>query len=191
MIAYLYLKAPQNGFYIDIGANNGLAISNTYVFEQMGWTGICVEANPAIFKHLKKYRKCDCRNVALSDKNGFVDFLKADAHLLSGINENISQEHRKEAEALGKVEVVRIEAITFNELMKDYPNVKHIDFMSIDVEGHEISVLSAIDFSKYSFGFITIENSNVEEIKKILETNGYKYFMELGADIAFVPKERH
>jgi hypothetical protein len=51
MIAYLYLQKRENGFFVDIGANDGLIGSNSYIFEQIGWKGICVEPQSDIFKH--------------------------------------------------------------------------------------------------------------------------------------------
>jgi len=37
MYAGLYFKGKRNGFFVDIGAYNGIAISNTYSLEKMGW----------------------------------------------------------------------------------------------------------------------------------------------------------
>jgi hypothetical protein len=78
--------------------------------------------------------------------------------------------------------------MTFDELMKKYPNINNIDFMSIDVEGHEMEILESIDFTKYNFGLLTIEKSEPEKIKELMKRNGYKFFMEVGADIMFIPK---
>lgn len=66
LIAYLYLQKKTDGFFVDIGANDGISGSNTYALEQMGWKGICIEPQPDVYRILKKYRKCDCYNVALS-----------------------------------------------------------------------------------------------------------------------------
>jgi hypothetical protein len=49
-IVYLYLKQKENGFYIDIGANDGIIGSNTYIFEQIGREGVCIEPQPDIFR---------------------------------------------------------------------------------------------------------------------------------------------
>jgi hypothetical protein len=88
MIAYMYLPKKKDGFYIDIGANDGLIGSNTYIFEQIGWKGICIEPQPDIFKHcLKRFRRCDCYNVAISSQSKeSVDFFQAHgANALSGL----------------------------------------------------------------------------------------------------------
>jgi FkbM family methyltransferase len=188
MIAYIYLQKKKDGFYIDIGANNGISGSNTYIFEQIGWKGICVEPQPDVFLQLKKYRQCDCYEVALSSKSGDnVEFFKSHgANALSRLNEGMSDTHKDWVKEYGKVEYITVKTITFGEMMKKYPDISHIDFMSIDVEGHEMEVLKAIDFSRYSFGFITIEKSKPAEIEEYMGQNGYKLFMEYGADVMFI-----
>jgi FkbM family methyltransferase len=192
MIAYLYLQ-KGNGFYIDIGANEGVLGSNTYIFEQLGWQGICIEPQPDIFLNLKKFRNCDCYNIAISSQsNENVEFFKAHgASALSGLNEGMSESHKKWAEEYGKTEIIKVKTMTFNEIMQNYPNIKHIDFMSVDVEGHEMEILKTIDFKRYSFGFLTIEKNNPEKTKGYMKKNGYKVFMEIGEDVMFIPDEMH
>ena len=77
--------------------------------------------------------------------------------------------------------------MTFDEIMDNYPNIRYIDFMSIDVEGYEVEILKSINFNKYSFGFITIEKNESEKIKEIMNNNGYRLFLEVGGDIMFIP----
>jgi FkbM family methyltransferase len=191
MIAYMYLPKKKDGFYIDIGANDGLMSSNTYIFEQIGWKGICVEPQPNIFKYyLKKFRNCDCYNVALSShSNENVEFFQAyGANALSGLNEGMSEAHKNWAKEYGKVEIIKVKTMIFSELMEKYPSITEIDFMSIDVEGHEMEILKTIDFEKYKFKLITIEKSEPEKIKNYMKEKGYKLFMEIGVDIMFIPK---
>jgi FkbM family methyltransferase len=189
LIAFLYLQNVKKGFYIDIGANDGISGSNTYIFEQIGWNGICIEPLPNIYKMLKRYRNCTCYNVAVSSETSEkIDFFKATASALSGLNKGMSVAHKQWAEEYGKTEIIKVKTMTFDEIMANYPNVNHIDFLSMDVEGHEIPILETIDFKKYTFGFLTIERSNGEKIRDIMKKNGYRVYMERGADIMFIPE---
>lgn len=46
-------KNKEKGFFIDIGAHDGITYSNTYYLEkELGWSGICIEPNPKIYKQL-------------------------------------------------------------------------------------------------------------------------------------------
>ena len=56
--------------------------------------------------------------------------------------------------------------------------MQHVDLFSLDTEGSELSVLQSIDFSKVSFGFLLIEQSNVKNekaVRKLLEAHNYEY----------------
>jgi FkbM family methyltransferase len=190
MIAYMYLPKKKDGFFIDIGASDGLVCNNTYIFEKIGWKGICIEPQPDVFRNcLKRNRKCDCYNVALSSENDEnVDFLKMHGmRNSSGLNKDMSESLKKLAEKYGKVEIIKVKTITFNELMKKYPDTTEIDFMSIDAEGHEIEILQAINFEKYKFKLITIEQ-NDGKVREYMRQNGYKIFLETGLDIMFIPE---
>ena len=66
-------------------------------------------------------------------------------------------------------------------------NIKKIDFLTIDVEGHEIDVLKGFDIKKYSPSLVVIEFLDLRmkklefynnSIKNILSSNIYKYFIK-------------
>jgi hypothetical protein len=48
----------DKGFYVEIGANDGVTFSNTKTLEDLGWDGICVECNPQAFEKLDENRTC-------------------------------------------------------------------------------------------------------------------------------------
>jgi FkbM family methyltransferase len=195
LLAYLFFKGRKNGFYIDIGANDGLTLSNTYAFEQLGWMGACVEPVPDVFLKLRQNRKCDCYNAAITDQSGNeVNFIKASGvDMLSGLESDMTEGHKKRImDEKGKLEIIKVKTLSFNELMSNYADTGFIDFMSIDVEGAEMSILKAIDFDKYCFGLITVENNeeaagNIGDMKKYMMEKGYEVFLDLGLDIMFTP----
>lgn len=51
------LGPRDHGTFLDIGANHPVEKNNTWALERMGWTGICVEADPACAKLLREQRK--------------------------------------------------------------------------------------------------------------------------------------
>jgi len=45
------LSFKKNGVFVDIGANDGVTISNTWYFEkELGWDGIAIEPIPQIYE---------------------------------------------------------------------------------------------------------------------------------------------
>ena len=86
----------KNGYFIEIGAYDGIAISNTYALErQLGWKGICVEPLPTRFADLVTNRTANCCDLAVYHTTGLnvsFDIAGGDCStidMLSGINMNI------------------------------------------------------------------------------------------------------
>ena len=47
----------NNGFFLEIGADDGIRFSNSYFFEKhLNWDGICIEASPTRYKELVNNR---------------------------------------------------------------------------------------------------------------------------------------
>jgi len=191
LMAYLFFKGKKEGFFIDIGANNGYNGNATLWAEQLGWQGICAEPQKDIFEQLRKNRRCTLVNRAISNKtqNNVEFILFPEKNYRSGIASTMTDEHIIEAKTLSSMSSTTVDTITFNEMMIDFPNLRYIDFLKIDTEGHEQQVLQSIDFNKYSFGFITIETEEDSEVAKFTEQQGYKKLLVAGSDVIFVPTE--
>ena len=158
------LRNKRNGYFLDLGAFDGISFNNTYYLEKMlEWNGICVEPDKDIFQTLMKNRNCLCVDKAISDVNGIVEFTKPGAHGYI----------KKGGELL-------VEAITIEKLLVDYSVPLMIDYISMDIEWQELQVLPMFPFSKYEVILWTIEHNLYSEgpetkqaIKEIMIVNGY------------------
>ena len=183
-------RNKKDGFFIDIGAYDGVNISNTLFFEQvLFWKGICIEPNPIVFEDLKINRQCVCLNCCVSDKKGYFKFLSVSGWgiMLSGLLDFFDEKHlqrieRTIAEHGGSKEIINVSAMPLKDVFSEY-SVKCVDYCTIDVEGGEISVLQSIDFSKVTIKVFTIENNNRSKtVRNFLQPLGYKLIGKLGAD---------
>ena len=142
-------KRKRDGFYVDVGAVDGLHFNNTLFFErERHWKGMCIEPNPIEFRKLRKSgRNCIMENYAISEKAGKVDFLVIDGYGkgLSGIVDAYHPKHleRIDDELKGKSSTrhkLKVKTIQLQKLF-DKHNVTHVDYCSIDVEGASIDRL--------------------------------------------------
>jgi hypothetical protein len=87
----------EDGFFVEVGADDGVDKSNTLYFEQKGWKGLCIEPSPSRFLLLKKNRKCICENVAISNVVGETKFLDIQGwgKGLSGIVSSYNEKHKE------------------------------------------------------------------------------------------------
>lgn len=173
-----YYHHKRNGFFVDIGAYDGVSLSNTYLLEnRWGWTGICAEPLPNEFKHLTKVRpESICVNKAVFSI-GEIEIDYAVAGMLSGIVEYL--ECHREIKTAPRI---KVPTITLDDLLRNYNAPHFIDYLSIDTEGTELEILKSVDFKTYQFGLIHLEHNGMEpqrtEIRVYLESNGYHFRRE-------------
>ena len=66
----------RNGYYVDVGAHDGISLSNTYFFEkELGWNGVCIESNSLVYQKLIQNRNCHNLNYCLTNSNERKNFL--------------------------------------------------------------------------------------------------------------------
>ena len=185
-----FFKNKKNGFFIDIGAHDGVSINNSLFFEkELEWSGICFEPIPDVFNKLKANRKCECLNCAVSENDGESIFLRLKGYteMLSGIKSEYSQEHLNRIEYElnafgGSKEEISVKCVNINNILSDR-GIKDVDYCSIDTEGNEIKILKTIDFDKTNFFAFSIENnSHSSDIKKFMKEKGYKLIEVLDCD---------
>lgn len=130
------------GFFIDIGAHDGISLSNSFLLEQKGWNGACVEPSVTEFEKLKNSRSCNTHNVCISDFNGKCVF-----------NENGYFGKIIDKNAGGT------DCLTLEYFLDSINCPKVIDYLSIDVEGGEYDIIREFPFDKYYIKYITIEHN--------------------------------
>jgi FkbM family methyltransferase len=182
-------KDKRNGVFVEFGAIDGIITSNSLFFEQeMGWTGLCIEAIPEMYEKLKQNRKCICENYAISDNDGIVKFMVYPEVIgWSGIKDTIEPQHQERINNRGgEVYYLDIKTCRLNYLL-DKHNLTNIDYMSIDVEGNEEKIVKSIDFSKFYIHVLDIENNfNNYDVRFYLKGLGYDYLQRLGVNDIFI-----
>jgi FkbM family methyltransferase len=176
----------NNGYFVELGANDGISQSNSYYFEKYrGWKGILVEPVPHNYlkclKNRSKRTQVFCNAcVSFNYKEKFVEIIYSDLMSISlGLESDISNAENYTKE--GKQTLKKDEAnFNFGAVANQLNNIllkanapKQIDFLSLDVEGAEIEVLKGIDHNEYRFKFICIESRNIAKITDYLSINNY------------------
>lgn len=133
----------RNNTFIEIGALDGLLISNTYVFEKyFGWNGLLIEASPSNYKKLLKSRRNSKKiNTAICNKKE-IKFVEG----YREISGDASEVMKKLLKKMDKEKIITIPCKRMTNLLIEN---KFIDifFFSLDVEGSELNVINTIDFN--------------------------------------------
>jgi FkbM family methyltransferase len=162
----------ENGYFLDIGAAEGVKLSNTYALEKyLGWSGICVEGYSKSYVGLVKNRRCKTVRCFLAKKSGKVRFEERGTFLGGLIEEN------EKAPLSGK-QFFEVNAITLEELIHHESVPETIDYLSLDVEGAEDDIMSTFPFQSHRFLAATIERPGAL-LRSSLVDNGYILVAEL------------
>ena len=177
----------KEGFYIEIGANDGLHQSNTYYLEKKKkWTGLLIEPGSEAFSRLIKNRSSNniMENVACVSfeyESDYIDFY--DYYLMSFISnidsdndikshENIANQYIENTEL--EYSTYKVRAETLNSILLKHNAPKIIDFFSLDVEGEELSVLKGFDFNIFKIKYLLVESRNLLRMEEFLIQHNMK-----------------
>jgi FkbM family methyltransferase len=167
----------KNGFFMDIGAHDGISLNNTLYFERQNtWTGVNVEPIKAVYDKLVVNRPCSINlNCAVSDIDGTAQFYCNTGYtqMLSGLKNNYDKRHferlnRENRENNSVTQVIDVETKRIDTICDTY-NIKRIHYLSIDVEGAEFNVIKSINFDKVFIDVIEFEN-NYDDISRPIIT---------------------
>jgi FkbM family methyltransferase len=187
-----FFKDSPAGFFIEVGALDGILHSNTLFFErELGWKGVLVEPNPALAGMLEQNRpRCRVENVALTDRDGSMPFTQiiGDFYGWSGLADNMAQKHIDRINRLipnTSVKEVDVPTKSAQTLLEQL-GVRKIDLMSIDTEGSEAVILSAFPWEDASVSVFCIEkNDGQAVVERILREHGYAKVEEIGSDAIY------
>jgi FkbM family methyltransferase len=178
----------DNGYFVELGANNGVHQSNTLYYEKYrGWSGVLVEPTLHNFlmcnQNRAKRTKTFCNAcTSFEYKEKFVEIVYS--NLMStpvGLDSDILDPFAHAAE--GKQFLAEHEdnvvfgalARPLNDILIEAKSPSRIDFLSLDVEGAEIEVLKGINHDEFRFSYMLIENRSVEKLSDYLESLDYGY----------------
>lgn len=209
-------KGKTNGFFVEIGAYDGIKFSNTYFFEKYrNWQGICVEPIPEQYELLKRNRSCHCFSGCISDKIGHEKFLhvhggeeyrfvhrelgdrivgKEHTEMLSGLIQHYHPKHleliKKEISELNvDANNITVQCHFFEDILSQ-TQIKHINYLSVDTEGSEFDILKSIDFDKHIIDVISVEVLYPDiPIRSFLEEKGYSFIKRCEYDDIYQKKQ--
>jgi FkbM family methyltransferase len=190
-------KNYKNGFFVDVGAHDGVLLNNTLYFEENhNWTGINIEPIKEIYDKLILNRPgCINLNLAVDKNDGQSTFIlnKGYTEMLSGLSEHYDPRHHLRREYENRQyksisEYITVQTKTLKTIFQEN-NVNKINYLSIDVEGAESAVIQSIDFDSIFIDVIGFENNYPDTGKKIVDylyEKGYKKLPFSNLDIFMI-----
>lgn len=199
-------KGIKNGYYVDVGASDGIRLSNTYLLAKQGWKGICVEAHPSYFELLKNNRKESvCYSVAAGDKDEIdtpinLNYRGSLTSLDFGLQDYFSRDYqgyygnRDESEIKGfknGAAIVKMKTIDsiITECEKKFEGTPNL--ICIDIDGSEKYAFKGLDLDRWKPEILILEHSTIGHRAVDDFAFRFKYLKvrTLGADNMYVRTE--
>jgi FkbM family methyltransferase len=178
-----HFKDSLPGFFVDIGANDPVVHSQTYALEQRGWTGVLVEPLPDKASELRVHRRAQVFELACSAPADDGKLLTL--HVAGSFSS--LQRQRMTAGISPRCEIT-VEGATLDRILRSANAPTPINFVSIDVEGHELAVLTGFDLQNWRPALLLIEDHALDlELHRYMKAHGYSWFRRTGLNSWFAP----
>lgn len=187
-ILFEIFQRKTSGVCVEVGANNGVDDSISLFFEKIGWKCILVEPNPSLCRGIRAVRNALIYECAASNRSGVGTLYVAEGAVRSDGLSTIStnKEDHDRIKNYGFVSrPVQVRTMTLDEILTDAQINGDVDFISIDVEGHEYEVLEGLSLERWKPMIMLVEdNSNFENniVSNYLKKFGYVRFLRTGVN---------
>jgi FkbM family methyltransferase len=167
-----------SGFFVEFGAFDGDALSNSYLFEkQFGWTGLLAEPIPEQFEACRRVRGCTIDPRCVFSKSGQV----LEFNCVRGANElgtiaYLDDQDGHAENRRAREQLIEVTTVSLNDLLREHDAPRTIDYMSIDTEGSELEILKAFDFSRHDIKILSIEHNYTDlqtALAQLLTRHGF------------------
>ena len=172
-----YFKG-RTGTFVDLGANDGLTLSNTRALLESGWQGVLVEPIPAAFEKLIqnadyfiKNGKAKAMQVAIAPKDGPIELHESGTHLRKGdvglLSTLVPSEMDRWKRSGEEFSSVTVPGMTVKSFIREIA-LPQINFFSIDCEGMDLDILTQLDLRAHDCEMLCIEYNNNKVAESIM-----------------------
>jgi FkbM family methyltransferase len=164
-----------HGFFVEVGANHPYEGSQSWHLEQRGWKGILVEPLPG---HAKICGECVTPRFSA---------LPAHRQRMPG-GSCLSLDRNRMVPGSQPESVIEVRIRTLNDILVEAKAPQPIDFLSVDIEGHEVEVLSGLDLTCRRPRLILLED-HVGDLRthRFVKSAGYRLVRRTGFNGWYVP----
>ena len=173
----LVLNAKRNGFFVEFGATDGVAGSNTWLFEKsFEWNGLLAEPGRVWHERLAQNRNCTILHDCVWSESGHaLEFRETSDAGLSTLSDYAERDRHSFRRAEGR-KTYKVKTVALDELLRRESAPRTIDYLSIDTEGSEYDILRAFPMGNWDISIITVEHNfraDRDAIHDILQKNGF------------------
>jgi FkbM family methyltransferase len=178
-----FFNHKLEGFFVDVGANDPFLDSQTYHLEGLGWNGLLIEPLPNYVEQLKEKRKGKVIQYACSSPENHN---KVHKMIVAGVHSTLNDDPI----AIGAVssDSINVTCRTLDSILEENKVPIGFDFISIDIEGHEMEMFKGFSLSGWMPKLVLLEDHVINHQKhKYMLSHGYQILLRTGLNSWYVP----
>jgi FkbM family methyltransferase len=178
-----FFAGVNAGYFVEVGANDPQVYSETWHLEQRGWTGVLIEPQPDLAEKIRQCRTAKVYAVACSSpaNHGTTMVLN-----LAGAHTSLEPGHH--VFGMQSAGTLKVPVTTLDRVLTEAAAPVPVDYVSIDVEGHEIEVLAGFDLERWRPRLIMVEDHAQDlRLHRSLTARGYKWVRRTRLNGWYVP----
>lgn len=189
--AFRTFREKSTGYFVELGAFDGVVGSNTLLLERVGWQGICIEPVGWCFDLLCENRSCVCVRALVAGKERTSALFLDSGDQMSGIADHRTYQMPTKSP-------VEMKTRRMVDVLRQCRAPRQIDYLSLDVEGAEVEILQDFPYAEYEVAVFTVEHNAVNfperisvknQMREILDEQGYRYVGDIANDGLFCMPE--
>jgi FkbM family methyltransferase len=182
---------------VDIGAFDGVTISNSRPYTARGWRAILVEPNPVAYAKLslanERMANTTCLNVACGDRPGTLPlFLGTDGP--ESAMSTLCTDQNRWFEIARAPDFVNVEVTTLTDILASSEWPRDFSLLLVDAEGMDYEVLKGLDFDRFRPRIVVTEEYifNPEKHRnkyRLLLDRDYTFYKMAGCNTFWIANE--
>jgi FkbM family methyltransferase len=185
----------NTGMIVDVGANDGIFGSNSKLLETLSWGTVLIEPNQDLCNYINTHRKPSYlfQNAASSKEGEVILYLVEGSALAHGLStlEPTKENIKRLQDNNFTYKEVKVFAKKLDKMLAE-ANVRKIDVVSIDVEGHELDVLRGFSVDIWKPTIVIVEDNSYyksDEVAQYMKSYGYVRFFRTGVNDWYARRE--
>lgn len=170
-------RGLRSGVFVDVGAHDGITISNTYFLEKYrGWSGVCVEARGELANKCRETRPgsavVEC---AVANREGTMEFLSCEGYteMISGLAETMpantkARIEREQRAHGGWTDKRQVQVCRLADILEGL-SIKRVHYLSVDVQGAEFEAIQSLDFDEVQVDVVNFAANYPDSVGAIIE----------------------
>lgn len=180
MIIRRFLDVKKPGFYVDVGAHHPFRFSNTYFFYRNGWRGINIDPLPDAMDMFRVCRSRDINlNLGVSSQTGSMSYYMFNEPAFNTFDGDLARTRQTGIYKLIGEQPVPVMPLSL--ILERYQRqFEKIDFLSVDVEGHDLEVLRSNDWSRFRPSLVLVECLSTPSVEDVVRSDVHSFMRDNG-----------